>query len=133
RDNLLHGGNRRTDERPVPYVVYTHPERGRVGMTEREAKEQGIAYKLARIEMKDAARAIETREKRGFWKELVDAESDKILGAAIFSMWGGEIMTMIELAMQGGLTASTLNDTNFFPSTLARSGSVMFSYAAAGS
>lgn len=104
RDNLLHGANRTTTGRLVPNVVYTDPQLGRVGLTEREAREQGRAYKLAQMPMSSVARANEIGETRGFMKALVDPDSGQILGVAVLGAEGGEIMSMVQIAMMGKLT-----------------------------
>jgi pyruvate/2-oxoglutarate dehydrogenase complex dihydrolipoamide dehydrogenase (E3) component len=104
RDNLLHGASRTTRGRLVPNVVYTDPQLGRVGLTEREARAQGRPYKLAQMPMASVARANEIGETRGFMKALVDPGSGQILGAAVLGADGGEIMSMLEIAMMGKLT-----------------------------
>ncbi len=104
RDNLLHGANRTTKGRLVPNVVYTDPQLGRVGLTEREARAQGRPYKLAKMPMSSVARANEIGETRGFMKALVDPDSGQILGAAVLGAEGGEIMSMVEIGMMGKLT-----------------------------
>lgn len=121
RANLLQGGGRTTTGRPVPYTVFIDPQLGRVGLTEREAGEQGRRYRVARLPMSRAARAIETGETRGFMKVLVDADSGQILGAAILGVEGGEIMSLLQVAMMGGLAYTALRDGIFAHPTLAES------------
>lgn len=121
RDNILHEGSRTTDDRLAPYVVFTDPELGRVGLTEREAKERSIRYRKATMPMANVARAIETAETRGFMKVLVDQDTDLIIGAAVLGVWGGEIMSQIQLAMMGGITCSQLADAVFAHPTFAES------------
>jgi pyruvate/2-oxoglutarate dehydrogenase complex dihydrolipoamide dehydrogenase (E3) component len=76
RDNLA-GGHRVTTGRQVPFCMFTDPEFGRVGLSETEAKERGIAYRLAKIPMVAVLRARTLSETRGFLKALIDAESDR--------------------------------------------------------
>ena len=104
RDNLLHGANRTITDRFVPNVVYTDPQLGRVGLTEREARASGRPYKLAQMPMGSVARANEIGETRGFMKALVDPDSGQILGVAVLGAEGGEIMSMVQIAMMGKLT-----------------------------
>jgi pyruvate/2-oxoglutarate dehydrogenase complex dihydrolipoamide dehydrogenase (E3) component len=114
RDNLLKNGNRRTWDRPTVYVVYMEPQLGRLGMTEAEARAEaaksGRKVKIAKMPMTSVARAVELNETRGLMKVIVDAESKEILGAAILSDQGGEIMSMLEIAMMGGVKYTALMD-----------------------
>jgi pyruvate/2-oxoglutarate dehydrogenase complex dihydrolipoamide dehydrogenase (E3) component len=121
RDNLLEGGNRTTHDRQVPYCVFTDPELGRVGLTERQAREQGRKIRVAKMKMSSVARAREMDETRGLMKVLVDRETDLILGGAILGVWGGEIMTQLQLAMMGKLTCRDLSDAVFAHPTLGES------------
>ena len=117
--NLLQGGSRRVSDRLVPYTVFTDPQLGRVGITEAEAKKQGIPIKVAKIPMTQVARAIETDETRGFMKAIVDAETKQILGAAVLGVEGGEIMSVLEVAMLGKLPYTALRDAVLAHPTLA--------------
>ncbi len=111
--NLLEGGNRTVAERPVPYVVYIDPQLGRVGLTETQAREQGKKIRVANLPMSHVARALETDEPRGLIKAIVDADSQQILGAAVLGAEGGELMSMIEIAMMGKLPYTALRDGVF--------------------
>ncbi|WP_433382575.1 mercuric reductase [Actinoplanes sp. CA-142083] len=104
RANLIGNEKASTRERVVPYAVFIDPQLGRVGLTEREARARGRAIRVAKLPMSAVVRAIETGETRGFMKAVVDADSGRILGAAVLGSEGGEIMTMIQVAMLGGLT-----------------------------
>ena len=119
RANIIEGGNRTTAGRLVPYVAYIDPQLGRVGLSESQAKEQGINIKVATMPMSSVARALETDETRGMMKAIVDAETDKILGTAILGIEGGEIMSVIQTAMMGGLTYQSLRDGVYAHPTLA--------------
>ncbi|GGH11834.1 mercuric reductase [Mucilaginibacter phyllosphaerae] len=102
--NLIEKQNLSTRNRPVPYCMFTDPELGRVGITEAEAKAQGLNYKVATLPMAHVARAIETGDTRGLMKAVVDAKTKKILGVAIVGTEGGEIMSVLQMAMEGGIT-----------------------------
>jgi pyruvate/2-oxoglutarate dehydrogenase complex dihydrolipoamide dehydrogenase (E3) component len=102
--NLLEGENLTTKDRPVPYCMFTDPQLGRIGLSETEAKKQGLNIKVAKLPMAHVARAIETGDTRGFMKAVVDAKTKKILGAAVLGSEGGEIMTVLQMAMEGGIT-----------------------------
>lgn len=121
RTNLLEGGDRTIANRFVPYTVYIDPQLGRVGMSEDEAREKGIDIKIAKMPMAWVARAIEMSETRGFMKAVIDAKTDRILGCAILGVEGGEIMSMIQIAMMGGLPYTALRDATFAHPALAES------------
>jgi len=117
RDNLA-GGNRVTTGRQVPYCLFTDPELARIGLSEKEAKERGIAYRLAKIPMLANLRTRTLSETRGFMKALIDAESDRILGFTVFGVGGGEIMSTVQVAMIAGLPYTALRDAIFTHPTL---------------
>ncbi|WP_432712653.1 mercuric reductase [Pedobacter sp.] len=111
--NLLNHKNLSTKGRIVPYCMFTDPQVGRVGITEMEAKEQGLDYLVAKIPMKNVARAIETAELRGFMKAIVDKKSKQVLGATIIGEEGGEVMSILQMAMMGGITYEQIRYTIF--------------------
>ncbi len=121
RANLLQGKNASTAGRMVPYTVFMDPELGRIGVTETEARRDGRKVRIARMRMTSVARALETAETRGVMKVVIDADGERILGAAILGIAGGEIASMLQLAMMGGLSVSTLRDGVFSHPTLAES------------
>lgn len=121
KQNLLDGGKASIANRPVPYTVFTDPQLGRIGLTEQEAKKQGKQVRVACMPMSKVARAIETSHTNGLMKVLVDADTDQLLGAAILGMEGGELMTMLQLAMMGQLPYQRLRDAIFAHPTLAES------------
>ena len=109
RDALLHNSPRTTAHRPMPYVVFTEPQLGRIGLSKNQAKEQGIAYRVSRLPARTIGRAVQTGETEGFVEVLV-GDDDRLLGAAVFCEQGGEIMTMFQLAMAGRLRYQELQD-----------------------
>jgi pyruvate/2-oxoglutarate dehydrogenase complex dihydrolipoamide dehydrogenase (E3) component len=119
--NLLEGGSQTTAERLVPYVVFTDPQLGRVGLSEAEAQKQGHKVRVAKMPMSNVARALEVDEPRGFMKAIVDAETEQILGAVVLGLEGGELMSMLEIAMMGRLPYTKLRDAVFAHPTLAES------------
>ncbi len=121
RTNLLEGGNATITDRLVPYTVFIDPQLGRVGLSESDARRQGRAYKVARMPMSWVARASEVDETRGFMKALVDPATGQILGAAILGIEGGEIMSILEVAMLGKLPYTVLREAIFAHPTLAES------------
>jgi pyruvate/2-oxoglutarate dehydrogenase complex dihydrolipoamide dehydrogenase (E3) component len=119
KHNLLEGGDATTAGRLVPYVVYIDPQLGRVGIGEDEARRQGRTIQVAKMPMSWVARALETDETRGFMKAVVDAPTGQILGCAILGLEGGEIMTIVQMAMMGKLPYPRLRDGIFAHPTLA--------------
>lgn len=111
--NLVEKSNISTTGRQVPYCMFTDPQLGRIGLSEKEAAKQGLQYKVASMPMKNVARAIETGNTEGFMKVLVEAGSGKILGAAVLGPEGGELMTLLQMAMLGGITAQQMRDMIF--------------------
>lgn len=102
--NLFEGTDYSTNDRPVPYCMFTDPQLGRVGITEKQAREKGLNIKIATLPMKHVARAIETGETRGMMKAVVNADTKEVLGVAILGEEGGEIMSVMQMAMEGGIT-----------------------------
>ena len=90
-------------------------------MNEKEARAQGRAYRLAKMPMTYVARALEVGETRGFMKALVDPETNQIIGCTILGMEGGELMSMLEIAMIGKVSISVLKEAIFAHPTLAES------------
>jgi pyruvate/2-oxoglutarate dehydrogenase complex dihydrolipoamide dehydrogenase (E3) component len=121
KTNLLEGGNRSIAGRLVPSCVFIDPQLGRIGLSEKEAAEQGKKVRIAKLPMTSVARAVETGKTRGFMKALVDPETNEILGAAILGEGGGELMSMIQIAMMGKLKYTDLHDAMLAHPTLAES------------
>ncbi|MGE5848607.1 MAG: hypothetical protein ACM362_00605 [Candidatus Methylomirabilota bacterium] len=103
----------------MPYSVFTDPQLGRVGMTEKEARATGRKLKLAKIPMSWVARAIERDETAGLMKLIVDAETDRILGAAILATEGGELIQMLGAVMLAGAPYTILKGAIYIHPTLA--------------
>ncbi|RZL13222.1 MAG: mercuric reductase [Hymenobacter sp.] len=109
RDNLLHHGRRSAKQRPLPYCVFTDPQLGRIGLSETQAKQEGVAYRMSKIPVRNLSRAQHTSQETGFWKVLV-GPNDRILGAAILGPEAGDIMTILQVAMTGRLRYQQLQD-----------------------
>ncbi len=104
RDNLLHGRARKWTERTMAYNLYTDPPLGRVGMTEKEARESGRKVLMATKPMSRIGRAVEQAETAGLIKLLVDADSEQFLGAAVLGFHGDEVIQVISYYMATGAT-----------------------------
>lgn len=114
----LNGGRRSTQDRLIPYCVFIDPELARVGLNESQARERGLAYRVASVPVDAAWRAWTLSEKRGFLKTIVDAHSDRILGFTAFGPEAGELMGTVQLAMLAGLPYTILRDAIFAHPTL---------------
>ncbi len=113
RTNLIEKGRASTDGRLVPYTVFIDPQLGRVGMSEAEARAQDRKIRIAKMPMSHIARALEVDEPRGFMKVIVDGATGQILGATVLGLEGGEVMSMIQLAMMGKLPYTVLYNAVF--------------------
>jgi len=97
--NLIEGKDLTTDGRIVPYCVFTDPQLGGVGMTEKEARAKGYKLKTGSVPMSVVARAYERDETAGLMKIIVDADNDRILGATVLSSDGGETVHILYALM----------------------------------
>ena len=93
----------KADYRVIPWVTYTEPEIGRVGLSEQDAKEQGIEYDVTVYGLDDLDRAITESEDHGFVKVLTVPGKDKILGATIVGHNAGELIIEFVLSMRWNL------------------------------
>jgi len=109
RDNLA-GGNRTTTGRQVPFCMFTDPELARIGLSESEARNKGVTYRLAKIPMVAVLRARTLSETRGFMKALIDPKTDHILGMTVFCVSAGELIATAQIAMAANLPYTALRD-----------------------
>jgi pyruvate/2-oxoglutarate dehydrogenase complex dihydrolipoamide dehydrogenase (E3) component len=130
--NNLKGGKRVTTGRQVPFCLFTDPEFARVGLSEKEAKARGIAYRLFKIPMESVLRARTLSETRGFLKALVATDSDRILGFTAFAVEGGETMSSVQIAIIAGLPYTALRDAVLTHPTLAEGIGALFSSEPSG-
>jgi pyruvate/2-oxoglutarate dehydrogenase complex dihydrolipoamide dehydrogenase (E3) component len=117
--NLTQGKNLSIENRLVPYCVFTDPQLGCVGMTEKEARASGRKLKIGSIPMSYVARAIERDETAGLMKIIVDTSNDCVLGAAILGTEGGELIHVLYTLMLGNLPYTLLKGAVFIHPTLA--------------
>src|SRR5258708_36670128 len=119
--NLVEKGNESTANRLLVYCMFTDPELGRVGLSEKQAREKEIRIKVAQLPMTSVARGIETGEARGLRKAAGDADSKKIIGASVLAPAGGELMSVLQMAMLGGITYEVIRDNVFAHPTFSES------------
>jgi pyruvate/2-oxoglutarate dehydrogenase complex dihydrolipoamide dehydrogenase (E3) component len=117
--NIYEGKRLSTASRIVPYAVYTDPTLGRVGLTEKAARAQGRRLKIGKTPMSSVARAIERSETAGTMKIVVDADSDRVLGASILSAEGGELVQIIGTLMLADKPYTLLKGAIYIHPTLA--------------
>jgi pyruvate/2-oxoglutarate dehydrogenase complex dihydrolipoamide dehydrogenase (E3) component len=117
--NLLEGKRVGIEGRIVPYAVFTDPQLGRVGMTEKEARATKRPLKVGKIPMSWVARAIERDETAGLMKLVVDGATDRILGAAILATEGGELIHILQTLMLAQAPYTLLKGAIYIHPTLA--------------
>jgi pyruvate/2-oxoglutarate dehydrogenase complex dihydrolipoamide dehydrogenase (E3) component len=123
----LTGGDRVTTGRQVPFCLFTDPELARVGLSEREARERGVGYRLAKIPMAEVLRAQTISETRGFLKALVEKDGDRILGFTALGPEAGEVMAVVQVAMLAGLHYTALREAILTHPTMAEGLAGLFS------
>lgn len=127
RDNLA-GASRSADDRVLAYAMYTDPPLGRVGISEAEARRSGRRILMATHAMKDVSRAKEEGETAGLIKLLVDADSERFVGATVLGIGGDEVIQVISNFMATGASWKVMRDalpvhptvTEFLPTILAK-------------
>jgi pyruvate/2-oxoglutarate dehydrogenase complex dihydrolipoamide dehydrogenase (E3) component len=107
--NLFDGDPRRVSDRILCYGLYIDPPLGRVGMTEREARESGRRVLVGKRPMSKVGRARERGETNGFIKVLVDGDTEELLGAAILGIGGDEVVHVLLDAMYAGAPYTTVS------------------------
>jgi len=126
RDNLA-DGDRTTRNRLVPYCMFTDPPLARVGLSETEARHQGIAVRVAKLPITAVLRTRTTSETRGFMKALVEADGDHILGFTMLGADAGEVMAVVQTAMLAGMPYTGLRDAIIAHPTMAEGLGGLFS------
>ncbi|HWH81366.1 MAG TPA: FAD-containing oxidoreductase [Burkholderiaceae bacterium] len=116
--NLLDAGTRRVSDRVMAYALYTDPPLGRIGMSEAQVRASGRAAKVARLPMGRVGRARERGETTGFMKVLVDAQTDRFLGAALFGIEADEVVQLLLLAMAADLPTTRIARTMWIHPTV---------------
>ena len=106
----LAGDGTRTTRRIVPYAVYTDPELGRVGATEEELRKAGRDIRVGRYEMRGNGKARERSEARGCIKVVVDAKTEKLLGASVLASDGSELVHVYVALMNADVSVKVLRD-----------------------
>ncbi len=101
---VIEGGTRTRDDRVLAYSTFTEPQLGRAGMNEVEARKKGHDVRVVTLQLEDDARGVEWNLKRGFYRLVVDAKSEAILGATLVGYEAGEIVHTLLAHIEAGST-----------------------------
>ena len=104
------GDGKRTTDRIVPYAIFTDPELGRVGITETEARKAGKDINVARFDMTESGKATQIGETAGFIKVIVDAHTERILGASVLAVEGAELVHIYVNIMNADAPYTVIRD-----------------------
>jgi pyruvate/2-oxoglutarate dehydrogenase complex dihydrolipoamide dehydrogenase (E3) component len=126
RDNLA-GGNRSTRDRLIPYCMFTDPPLAHVGLSEADAKRQGVAVRLAKLPVDSVLRAQATDERQGFMKVLIAENDDRILGFTMIGASAGEVMAVVQTAMLADVPYGKLANAVLAHPTMAEGLSMLLS------
>jgi pyruvate/2-oxoglutarate dehydrogenase complex dihydrolipoamide dehydrogenase (E3) component len=126
RSNLA-GGKRTRFDRLIPYCLFTDPQLARVGLSETEARSQGLSVRVAHLPMTAVLRTRTTGENRGFMKAIVDGRTDRILGFTMFGPEAGEVMAVVQTAMLADMPYTGLRDAVLAHPTMAEGLNSLFS------
>ncbi len=105
---VIAGKHSANDARAIPAALYTEPGIATCGLTEKEAKEKNIEYKVVKFPWAASGRAISMNENRGFTKLLINPENERILGAGIVGKNAGDLIAELVVAMEMGATAEDI-------------------------
>ena len=119
--NLIGNADLSITGRETIYCLFTDPELGRVGLTEKMAREKGLNIKVVTLPASRIARAWENDEMRGMLKAIVNLDNKMILGAAMLCSNGGELMSILQMAMMGNVTYDRIRDAVYAHPTFAES------------
>lgn len=131
RDNLA-GGHRTTEDRLVPYCMFIDPPVARIGMSEREASEQGLHVRVAKLATKAVLRTRTTSDTAGFLKALV-GDDDRIVGFVMIGSDAGEVLAAVQIAMMARLPYTAVRDAVLTHPTMAEGLNALFGNVPIGS
>jgi pyruvate/2-oxoglutarate dehydrogenase complex dihydrolipoamide dehydrogenase (E3) component len=117
--NIIEGKDLSIENRYLPYALFTDPQLGRVGITESAARSSGRKFKMGTFPMSSVSRAIERDETAGLMKIIVDAQSDRVLGAAILGSEGGETVQILGAMIWADAPYTVLKGAVYIHPTLA--------------
>jgi len=123
RDNLA-GGNRSTRHRVIPSCLFIDPPVAQIGLTENEAKRQGIEVQVAKSPMMAVLRSRTIDETNGFMKALIDPNDGKILGFTMIGPEAGEVMAVVQMAMLAGFPGAEVTLASMYQARQSKRGEV---------
>jgi len=126
KDNLA-GGNRSTSNRLIPSCMFTDPPLARVGLSEGEARSQGVNVRVATLPTSAVLRTATSGQTQGFMKAVVSASDDRILGFTMIGDEAGEIMAIVQMAILADLPYPRLRDAILAHPTMAEGLGSLFS------
>lgn len=127
KDTLFGTGNRTTENRGnVPYTVFIDPPLSRVGLTAKEAKEQGFEIKEGKLPVNNIPRHKINNDTRGLFKAVIDANTNKILGATLYGLQSEEMINLVKLAMDQNIDYTVLRDNIYTHPTMIESFNDLF-------
>ena len=107
---MFDGGRCATTDRLIPFTLFTEPELARIGVTEAEALQHGLEFRVAKLPVAAIPRAKTMSEARGFIKAIIDVKTNRILGCTILSVEAGEMLGAVQIVMIAGLPFTALRD-----------------------
>lgn len=123
------GQLRSTAGRLIPYCVFTTPELGRVGLSERQARDAGYSVRLAKMPVTAIPRARTVGHLDGIWKAVIDKDTNRILGAALLGTEASETIAVIQMAMLAGAEYTAVRDAIITHPTMAEGLTLLFTPA----
>jgi mercury(II) reductase len=112
-ENALNGDTRRYDATAMPAIVFTDSQVASVGLTERQAQDQGLQVRSSVLPLEYVPRALAARDTRGLIKLVAETESNRLVGAHILAPEGADSIQTAVMAIKHGLTVSDLAETIF--------------------
>jgi len=111
----------------IPSCLFIDPPVAQIGLTENEARRQGIEVQVAKSPMTAVLRTRTLDETNGFMKALIDPNDGKILGFTMIGPEAGEVMTVVQMAILAGFQSTVLKDAILTHPTMAEGLNVLFS------
>ncbi len=112
-ENAITGDKRRYDATAMPWVVFTDPQVAGVGLTETQARAQGIDVKTSTLPLDALPRALAARDTRGLVKLVADDATARLLGAQILAPEGADSIQAAALALKAGMTTTEIGESLF--------------------
>ena len=102
------------DYASLPWVVFTDPQIAGAGMDEVEAEKKGIPFDVSKLDLTHVPRALAAQDTRGFIKLIRNTETDRLIGARVIALEGGELIQQLSMAIKFGISVKDLAES-FYP------------------